>query len=443
MFLAKRRRISWIDDDSDESNDAKENPSSLLPPPYLKLMLDCWYHVFDNLSIGDVLVMGETCKRMNRIAGSYIREYYPQLQFTLHKGIIQYQNVCLQPEFYPYIGRLEIRHDASAVEFLSNCQSFDALKAIYFSSGVVDLTQIPNGKNVLKNVEYIQVYGYHIPGNIFEQFANDCPKLRHIKVSSEDDDLFAHHFPMLEHLQLKYSPLKCKRIAELQTFLEMHTKLKQFETWDSFAWANRDILIETNHQLDLLKLYFGAMHSTKMFNEFAEFLRKLHERNFYKSLELSIPDWIFKNCDEQIINTIFTLPQLEKLTTNARADFNSNHLMHLKELNITTIAFGMNIETWATHLPILEQLYLCEADLNTIFAFLRHSQRLETIKIGKLTRGILDIVELCRERKTLEDACPTSIYVSDNDYLASKRRAKMLDLDLDLIKIKRFYFDEY
>lgn len=39
------------------------------PPHYLKLIADCWEHIFDNLALSDILAMGQTCKRMLQMAG--------------------------------------------------------------------------------------------------------------------------------------------------------------------------------------------------------------------------------------------------------------------------------------------------------------------------------------------------------------------------------------
>lgn len=69
---SKRRRISVKNDAiATTSNDAQEIPP---PPPYMKLIADCWEHIFDNLSLANVLALGQTCKHMCQTVGNYVHE---------------------------------------------------------------------------------------------------------------------------------------------------------------------------------------------------------------------------------------------------------------------------------------------------------------------------------------------------------------------------------
>lgn len=442
MDVAKKRETNQIDDAAGANKVVKEDR----PAPYLKLIGDCWMYIFDNLSFKDIISMGKTCKRMAQMAGYYIREFYPELEFKLNEKHILYQDIVIEPEFYQYIGRLVIRYGVSAVEFFSNYSSFDALKTISLSSITLSTTQIEHMQNVLQNVECILVNGSHLMSNIFERFALNYPKLRQIKVSS---DLFSYHFPMLEHLQLDYLPENCTRIDDLKVFIQTHDTLKQFDVYDSFLWINRDVFTNSNFQLGVLCVQFMNLGITIPFDEFMQLLRALHSRGFYKTLQLSISSWIFLNYEQQKINTILSLPELEKLTT-ARLYCNSTCLSKLQELNIEAFDYFIDVKTWAINLQYIQRLTLCQVDVYTILLFVRHSRWLQTVTIGKLCKGVLDINVLHQARKrlmvdrwTLGMPSTVTIHMADDDYLSSKWKSNSLDLELGLIKIKRYNFFEF
>lgn len=255
-------------------------------------------------------------------------------------------------------------------------------------------------------------------------------------------ELFSQHYPMLEYF--KHRPMECPTASnEFKTFLEKHTKLVTFESNGRFLWTHRDVLAQTNFQLDSLILFASAMDCIIPFNRFADSLRQLYDRKFYKRLQVWTSNWIFKDHNKYKINMIFGLPKFEKLTASARLHFNTSGLINLTELKITSFEFALNAKTLAKHLPKLEHLTFCMAKLNMILPFLRQSKRLQTIKIDLLSEVTLDIVALNQERMTLKNACQTSIYVQDNEYLTCKWASDNLNLELDFIKIKRLDFVEY
>lgn len=422
---------------------ASRNDSEEKPLPYLKLIADCWEHVFDYLSFKDILQMGQTCKRMNRMAGYYIREYYPQLEFVAKEGEVYGEKVRLQPDFYPFISRLSIQWDFS-FPFPSNGNSFDALKTIEFCLGRLTETQIRKMQSRLKNVEHILVDLYEIVDNIFEQFANYCPKLKHMNVichKFNDDLLFSQYYPSLECFHIwkhEYTPA-----PELKTFLQRHFKLKQIHMNCNFFWANRDAFIQSNIQLDLLNVGYGRLDENVPINEFIVFLKILYDHNFYKTLQLSFSG--FDNIDlERISHTISTLPQLENVFIRNKLNLDLNRITNLKGLHIDEFDSTVNLEALAKGLAKLEQLILGRTNIETIFSFVRHSKNLKIIKINFLTVGNLDLFALNNERQKLQNACQVSIYVKNLDYMHPKWKSNNLNLELDLVKIERLdSFDKF
>lgn len=419
------------------------------PPLYLMLIADCWEHIFDYLSLIDILRMGKTCRRMNRMAGYYMREYYPELEFEWHEGRIETryitEYVCLQTDFYPYIGRLQILWEKSnALELLSSFNTFSALKVIDIDCKKLCESQhesISNISNVLKNVEKINLTGYEIVG-IFEKIANFCPKLKRMKVNCGMEDhgrFFSQYFPTLEYL--RYSATKYPRINELELFLEKHSKLRTFHTDFDFFWANRDVLSQTNIQLDLLIVRFVKFSRTIPLDEFIEFSKTLYDRKFYKMLQLTFIQHIGRDIDhERMSHAITLLPQLKKMVLNSDPNLDLSRFTNLKELRIYKFDSDTNIELLAKSLPKLEQLVVWRASIETILPFIRHTKNLKTVKMWYQNLPFyyyFNLSTLNDERKKLENACQVSIYTGDEYYLRPKWKSHNFNLELDLVKIMR------
>ena len=309
---SKQRRTNVVDDavasTSNQTEEVSTPPQSqTAPAPYLRVIADCWEHIFDNLSFQDILVMGQTCKRMNRMAGFYIREYYTNVVFRLIGNEIYCGNVCLQPDFYPFISRL-LYQKTNDFNFWSNVKSFDALKTIRVG-GMLTGSKIESMQHALKNVENIDIILSTYDGDIFEKIAKYCSKLKRLSILFKkliSTNLFSQYYPTLESLSFEAS----KRIDDLKIFLEKHTKLKRFAIESEFLWLNRDILEQTNCQFDELDVRFGnfpTMRALASFDQLIDVLKTLYERRFYKTLQLYFPpDFIYD--DANLIDTISTLP---------------------------------------------------------------------------------------------------------------------------------------
>lgn len=98
MHQSKRRRIdsSSVVATFASAADATNTPEETKPPPYLKLIADCWEH---------------------------IREYHPTLEFEIFKREVYYQDVCLQTDFHPFVVRLTIWRD-DELRLLLNVKTF-------------------------------------------------------------------------------------------------------------------------------------------------------------------------------------------------------------------------------------------------------------------------------------------------------------------------------
>lgn len=417
---------------------------STTSPPYLKLIADCWEHIFDYITFKDILTVGETCKRMNQMAGYYIREYHPELEFHFVDGEIRFANpsdYIVPANFYRFISKLHVKHNTQ-LNFFRKVTTFDALKALIVGQHNLTDVEIVCMQNVLKHIEIIQLVHCRISDNVFKQMATHCLKLKYMHIHNSNlmanHQLFLQHFPTLENLQ--YRPLVSQtRINELKSFLEKHSNLKRFAASYHFLWENRDQLMQTNIQLDLLNVHFDSTDPMP-FNEFIKFLRTLFARGIYKTIKLT-----FRFCrpsnitTQELKNAISTLPALRQLVIPDDSFIDLPRLSNLKEFYIEFLNVpNANTESLATNLPRLERLGLGWGfmTVDAILPFIRHSKYLETIECPYFADKTLDWFSLNEERKKLASACRISIRVPEYVYLDQKWNLR--NITLDLVKIERF-----
>lgn len=412
------------------------------PPPYLKLIADCWENIFDYLALKDIVSIGQTCMRMQKMTGYYLREYFPEILCTLDgktARITYSDRFPLQSELRQYISKLCIDGN---LDYYLDATTFSSLNTLIFSSVELSKTQIKYTQNLLAMVEHVHLKYCVVPSEFFVQLIALCPKLKslHIQCCRMDDDglhmLFLQNYPTLEYLQFQPLP-RCanQQINELQQFLENHSNLKHFETDYRLVWANRHMLNETNAHLDLLTIRFPPTNDDSLYYYFVDFLKILHQRGFYKTLNLSFDYGDNEHNFEYLSNATSTLPALEMLNTPTDSIVDLSRLTNLKQLEIRAYDSGTLIENVARNLKKLKRLTFYTASMSDILPFVRHSRRLKTINVYHLRDNTLDLHTLNEERKKLEDASPISICVLENVYLPTKW--KIGNLHLSLVKIVR------
>lgn len=420
---------------------ATADPHKILPP-YLKLIADCWENIFDYLPLKDIISMGQTCIRMQKMTGYYLREYFPEILCTLDGKTAQItysDRFHLQNELWQYISKLCIDGN---LDYHLNAKTFSSLNTLIFSSVELSKSQIQYTENLLTMVENVQLKYCVVEGEFFEQLIDLCPKLKylHIQCCRMGEDalhrLFSQKYASLEYLQYQPVPRRAAtEINELQQFLETNSNLKHFEADYRFLWANREILKETNVKLNLLTIRFPPTNNNILYMYFVDFLKTLYEGGFYKTLNLSFDYRETEINFENLSNATSTLPALEMLNTPTDSLIDLSRLTTLKELEIRTYDSGTLIENVARNLNKLKRLTFFIASNYDILPFIRHSKRLKTINIYNLRDNVLDLFTLNEERKKLDDACPVSICVLENVYLPTKW--KIGNLHASLVKIIR------
>lgn len=418
-------------------------------PPSLKLLVDCWEHIFDYLALRDVHVMGQTCKRMNQLAGHYFREYCPELLYVLRERkirIMEHGNVQLRPEFYQFIRDLLIRDQ---LDYSLDAKTFTSVKTLAFNASLIAERQIQHCQNVLENVESLLLHDCTTDaGDIFRQFAEFCPKLKYLDLKHCHEPnavfkkVFLHHYPTLERMKYESYPWNetpLQQIDELKTFLEKHTQLKHFECDDRFLWTNRDLLSRTNVHLDRLSICIKTIEIATQFDHFIDFLWQLHDLGFYKTIHFSMDLWYDLGNYGLLLNGISTLP-LGSLSIDVLDSFNNlSGLVNLTELRIGQLSHSsteIEVEQTIMRLTKLQHLTIDQAKIDDIIPFVRHSKTLKTIRILELRNLALDSFALNQERKSLENGQKVKIQVRENVYLHEKWQSK--NLKLSHVEIERF-----
>lgn len=424
---------------------ATNNVSSDSTPPYLKLIVDCWEHILDYLSFEDIHVMSGTCRAMQKLAGHYFNEFYPDLQYEITGSEVRGASAfsfVLRPDFYQFIGDLEIT-DRSKLDYILDVETFPSLKILKFELVHLNETQLGYARSVLKNIENIELESCKISGNIFEQLAKECPKLKYLSVEgchTKDNAitrLFSQNYPHLLHLQFRSNRT---RFEKFKMFLEKHSKLEHFSTNFEFLWANRDWLIDTNVRLNMLAIHLSRTDIP--FDEFIGFMKALHERGFYKALFYKCFDYTGSNVN--LTNIMYNLPALKRLSIYSGSGIDFSRLINLKQLqffNMYDISEA-DLENMAKSLINLELLSLDGTYIRYISPFVRHSKKLKKIRIDGMIDldnehddNVLDLFAFNEERKKLMGACPLTLSVKEEVYLPTKWCSK--NLNLSHVKVQR------
>lgn len=424
-------------------------PASPTPPPYLKLIVDCWEKIFDYLSFKDILVFGQTCKRINFMVGYYVREYNQGLSFTINKNKINFQYECdIQTEFYTYITRLNIVQNSSLNDIFSNSKTaikFESLTTLHIERQNLMESKTRQLDKVLEKIENFHLISCELTKDIFIHLANYCPKIKCLDFrlcGGTHTALFSQHYPSLNRLQFRMRPANANiRIDELKMFLEKHKQLNLFEIDCRFLWSNRDIITKTNCNLDMINIRFDTLYSVVPFNEFIVLLNQLYKRDFYKKLKLTFPfgihEYIIRTSKEQITTKIATLPGLYGILIDNEMSLDLKCLTELKELNLIAIHSSLNMKIIAENLQKLRRLTIMLInDVNSdIIKFIHKSKNLKSIEIFHSAKKTINLIKLNQERNQLKNACHTTFYVQDNVYLPTKWMSN--DVNLKFITVSR------
>lgn len=436
------------------SSSTTNDDSLTQPAHFIKVNADCWERIFDLLSLREIFAMSETCKRMRQMAGYYFREYFPDIKcrWIANRGIfIGYPTGILRTDFAEYITKLMVY---DYLEHFLYAEQYCALKTLHLRGIEMTDTQIDYIKNVLNNVENIDLKQCTIYGDFNEKFLKYCPKLKRLRLHDvffdpEDGGkyFFQQKFDSLQYIDFSTLQIYSKN-DELKKFFEQNTELKHFGVSNHFLWINQEMFIESNMKLESFAIYTAISDDVDEIStvEFVNLLKTLYERGFFKSFHFKIIETDGNVDYQELINELATLDAFEVLVTNENNDL--TRLTNLKEIWLLDYHHTTDKDLLAINLPKLERLHFYRANTDDILPFFRHSKRLKTVKVYEMIGGsllehgtALNLYALNLERERLRATRRVSICVEENIYLGTKNKKK--NLNLAQVEIARWDSDEW
>lgn len=131
----------------------------------LSYTLIVFLHIFEWLSLHELLVFRRTCKRIKAVCDFYIKLHYNEskhLIVTQRERWLEFCNVPLN--------------------------SFECIEHIIFGHIKCSLTEIDSVKYVLNKLESITLYYVQFDGDFYEDVLKHCPCLKCVAIASHGDD---------------------------------------------------------------------------------------------------------------------------------------------------------------------------------------------------------------------------------------------------------------
>lgn len=141
-------------------------------PDIFRLNVDCFEDLFEYLSFKDLTIVGQTCKRMQRVVGHYFQQSYDAARVTFHNNFeINYINADCFIDFVQKIRVLQ--SDEEFCRFLQ-WNRFKSLKQIRLYDQNLTQNKIECMKKILNQVEAVELLECKIDGDFFESLLVFC-----------------------------------------------------------------------------------------------------------------------------------------------------------------------------------------------------------------------------------------------------------------------------
>lgn len=429
-------------------------PSNTDTPQIFKLNLDCFDELFVFLSLRDLNVLSQTCKRMQLIVGYFVRENLSAFElFGRHNGLyLRYSyDYKSRFQFESSIQKLRIHgynrfeNCVKLIRYIgANCNK--NLKIIRFDYVQLTSHEIENIKDILTNVESVVISQCRMNAYFYDQFPLICKKLKNLYVEQYnctgdvlkrgENNWLLRNWPKLKHFGWTQNG-NGYRITEIGRFFQLNPNVCSFSTTFDCLCANRDLIIQSNVKLDKLTIEINNNQDSGEFID--KLMNELYDKEVYKRLHLY--STFFETASPQSIIKLTSIKGLEALrySTIIFETFFS-HLIHFTELKIGSIFSHENLNEIAKKFVNLERLCISFAFRKDYLPFIKHSPKLKIVKIKNVrdtehSNLILDLREINEERKKLSGVRKVIIYLEDKAYLANKWNCKTIDLDL--VEIRR------
>lgn len=413
----------------------------------LKLDIDCLEELFDYLPLNDLVSMGKTCKRLQRVAGYCFQQNYLGYAVCsdVSDGIVSFRLGIKLDYFFPFIREIDTSRD-SFKHLLDESWKLQQLKRI----NICEYDDIDRLKEMnMSNIEVLHLSNCHLSKN-FHEVIDHCPKLRRLHVkncvskynNSSDYSWLNGKYPTLEALEFTDYGYQ---IVDIATVLELNQNIREFTTKESLLVKNRDRILSANIKLDILAVHVPWPQHQQPKKKFYDFLNELHEHGFYQKLHLQFHT--FPKSNQEYANQLATVNALVRLYIGSEISQSFGVLKDLEDLYLWECTSIVNYEMLANELINLQRLYLDIADSAGIMAFIRKSVKLHTISMGNRCNMketglpyhkdaiVIDLLALNRVREKLPNAKKITLYIDEETYLATKQAFG--GVDCRLIRLKR------
>lgn len=424
---------------------AIQGESSQKQSEIFKLKIDHFEELFDWISLKDLIALGRTCKRMQRIVGYYLRTNYPAIYLECGRYGIYWVNSKIRinglasymKKFqFSFLDGFAVAPDSSPWEITRDRvpymkpNRFNWLNEILLRRVKLTTNGIARIKPILHRVEILKLkfsYFRDQRKEFYENFLQFCSNLKHLCIKSIEDNIVGiddkwllRKYPMLEHFELVSN--HAKPIIELETFFNQNLNIKHFALNVELLLANLTTIKNIQHKFNVMSIFFGICE-----NKFAlarDALNDLYEMGRFMELHVYYRA-LCSPFDKSSVVQLMSYQGLTKLHTN-----HSNNSVDLSPLNTLQelCYFGRrslitNVQVLAKSLINLEIIHFLNAELSDIMPFIQYSLKLKKIIIYnlKVNENVLDVNILDNERKTLITARKITIYVERDIYLATKR----------------------
>lgn len=424
-----------------------------------KLTVDCFEEVFDYLSLNDLAAVGQTCKRMQKIASYFFKQNYGAVKGSFEMNDSIFVNTVEVNCFVDYIQKVSIDDDYMSDEedavdidmnriqhnrpqnFVNLLKHSKSLKEIEFGYLNLTETRINEMKEILNKMESVMVDDCEYDGHLLDTILASCPKLVHLcldgsaLIGSDRLQWLHRHYPQLKCIELL--PATREEVPALKTFFELNTGIQKLAISDATFWFNRKLITPIDLKLNVLAIEHNRSCNL---DSFCRLLKELYERGFYKNLHF----YCSVSFQQEIINQLVSMSKLVKLRAKSESGhFHLSALVNLDELCINKSCLISDLKLLPITLVNLKMIHFCEASSDDILPFILSAAKVNKIKVLFLLSGqyfceltkILNLSALNKEREKLTDARKITIYVMDQVYLATKWA--MRQTDYSLIEMKR------
>lgn len=405
---------------------------------FIKVNVDCWEHIFDLLSLRDILAMSETCQRMRQICGNYYRENFygtrcimddsDRLRLSNTSGFLC--DKCIHGDFSRFIDTFSLESMKDFQIFL-NQNLWRSLTTIDFCGYTLIGNQLWSFTNILNNLENVQMMDLTVEDHSLGKFLALSPKLKclrfdRVRFKPEAlNSVFQNIYPMLTDFQ---SVSTKEPFPPLTRFLQRNSSIKHLRIGYRELWKIPFSALAI--QLDCLSIYLyeNEIDVIKLANE----LKSLHANGFYKSLHLFYSDSIFSN-NELFMNEMATCSALKLLYINIYDEFPKAmvNLTNIKELHLRNLSHDIDLSemTAAARSLINLELLWIEGTVDQFLPFVQYSRKLKFAILGDY-QPALDVSHINEVREKSGIRCKLLIGVPEWQYLAAKWNTKRPVYDL-------------